>query len=112
MGLFLSTVRRNLATVACAVSGGVDSAVAVHLLKAQGHRVMGVFMQNWDFNEESGSCTGFQADLEDAKYTCDRLGVELHLVDFVKEYWNDVFHPLLCDYRSGLTPNPDVLCNR
>lgn len=116
--------------VAVGISGGVDSAVAALLLKQKGllnfsltfsifnrikslvgFNVSGVFMKNWDLVDEHGSCTG-EADLKDANFVCDRLRIPLVEVNFVKEYWNNVFGQFLHDYQCGLTPNPDILCNR
>lgn len=68
-------------------------------------------MKNWDLVDEHGTCTG-EADLQDAKFVCHRLGIPLAEVNFVKEYWNNVFGQFLQDYECGLTPNPDILCNR
>lgn len=142
--------------VAVGVSGGVDSAVAALFLKRKGlprgrlghgnyrlsrgelflfnnhyltgFDVVGVFMQNWDVNDETGHCT-VEQDYEDAVRVCSKLGVPLTRVNFVKEYWNDVFrYPrtdrevrqnnknfhssnLLNDYETGYTPNPDISCN-
>ena len=97
--------------VACAISGGVDSAVAALLLKRKGFSVCGVFMRNWDIANETGVCIVDQ-DREDAKYVCDYLQIPFVEVNFVKEYWNDVFSRMVQGYESGLTPNPDVLCNK
>ena len=93
------------------MSGGVDSSVAALLLKAQGHRVSGLFMKNWDEDDGEPYCTAKQ-DLEDAARVCDKLGIELHTANFAAEYWDDVFSAFLREYEAGRTPNPDVLCNR
>ncbi|XP_059619835.1 mitochondrial tRNA-specific 2-thiouridylase 1 [Phlebotomus argentipes] len=93
------------------ISGGVDSAVAALLLKNKGYRLQGVFMRNWDIVDEKTTCTGDQ-DWEDAQRVCNHLKIPLIYVNFVKEYWNNVFTQFLRDYESGLTPNPDILCNR
>jgi tRNA (5-methylaminomethyl-2-thiouridylate)-methyltransferase len=100
-------------TVAVGMSGGVDSAVAALLLKNAGLKVLGIFMRNWDEAEEQGNenCS-IEADYRDAKAVCDRLRIPLYEVDFVNQYWNEVFDPFLADYSKGLTPNPDLLCNR
>uniref|UniRef100_A0A1B0FUY8 tRNA-5-taurinomethyluridine 2-sulfurtransferase n=1 Tax=Lutzomyia longipalpis TaxID=7200 RepID=A0A1B0FUY8_LUTLO len=98
-------------TVALGISGGVDSAVAALLLKNRGFQVKGVFMRNWDIADEKTMCTG-DRDWEDAQRVCRHLGIPLIHVNFVKEYWNNVFRDFLRDYESGYTPNPDILCNR
>ncbi|KAG6441039.1 hypothetical protein O3G_MSEX001552 [Manduca sexta] len=97
--------------VALGISGGVDSAVAALLLKRAGYGVEGVFMRNWDNNYEAGFCAD-ERDFEDAIYVCRKLNIPLHRVYFIKEYWNEVFSVLLQEYETGLTPNPDILCNR
>ncbi|KAL4715666.1 hypothetical protein ACJJTC_006245 [Scirpophaga incertulas] len=97
--------------VALGISGGVDSAVAALLLIRAGYQVEGVFMRNWDSNYELGSCSD-EKDFEDATFVTRKLNIPLHKVHFIKEYWNDVFTVLLHEYQSGLTPNPDILCNR
>ncbi|XP_020802654.1 mitochondrial tRNA-specific 2-thiouridylase 1 [Drosophila serrata] len=97
--------------VVVGVSGGVDSAVAAHLLRERGLNVLGVFMRNWDELDEAGRCSG-EEDLKDAEWACRRLGVELRQVNYVREYWTAVFSQFLDDYQQGLTPNPDILCNR
>ncbi|KAK9745436.1 Aminomethyltransferase beta-barrel domain [Popillia japonica] len=91
------------------MSGGVDSAVAALLLKR--YNIQGVFMQNWDITDEQGFCSASE-DYKDAKYVCDKLNIPLISVNFVKEYWNDVFVDLIREYENGYTPNPDILCNR
>ncbi|XP_017030216.1 mitochondrial tRNA-specific 2-thiouridylase 1 [Drosophila kikkawai] len=97
--------------VVVGISGGVDSAVAAHLLRERGLNVLGVFMRNWDELDEAGRCSG-EEDLKDAEWACRRLGVELRQVNYVREYWTAVFSQFLDDYQQGLTPNPDILCNR
>jgi len=100
-----------MAKVVAGISGGVDSAVAAYLLKEQGHDVCGVFMRNWDEeNDESGLCTGAQ-DYEDARACCLALDIPFYSVDFTKEYWDRVFAYFLSEYAAARTPNPDVLCN-
>lgn len=100
-------------TVAVGMSGGVDSAVTALLLTNAGLKVFGIFMRNWDEAEEQGNqnCS-VEADFRDAKSVCDQLRMPLYEVDFIHRYWNDVFDPFLADYSKGLTPNPDLLCNR
>lgn len=93
------------------MSGGVDSSVSALLLLRQGYRVSGVFMKNWEEDDGTEYCTAVQ-DFADAQQVCERLGVELHAVNFAAEYWDDVFEVFLSEYRAGRTPNPDILCNK
>ncbi|XP_040346468.1 mitochondrial tRNA-specific 2-thiouridylase 1 isoform X2 [Herpailurus yagouaroundi] len=97
--------------VVCALSGGVDSAVAALLLKRRGYQVTGVFMKNWDSLDEHGVCTA-DRDCEDAYRVCQILDIPFHQVSYVKEYWNDVFSDFLSEYEKGRTPNPDIVCNK
>ena len=90
------------------LSGGVDSAVAAWKLKDQGHEVIGVFMQNWDPDDEG--CPS-RDDLIDAIAVADILGIDIQVVNFSQEYKDKVFKFFLSEYESGRTPNPDVLCN-
>ncbi|KAF5275073.1 hypothetical protein FQA39_LY07010 [Lamprigera yunnana] len=96
--------------VVVGISGGVDSAVTALLLKKKGFNVHGLFMKNWDIVDETGICRSDE-DFQYANITCDKLKIPLIRVNFVKEYWNEVFSDLLKEYQSGATPNPDVLCN-
>ncbi|CAL5219600.1 g1464 [Coccomyxa viridis] len=100
-------------TVAVGISGGVDSAVAAMLLKERGHDVFGVFMRNWDESEEKGNenCS-VEADLAQAKSVCHHIGIPLHEVNFVRQYWTQVFSDFLAQCEAGVTPNPDLACNR
>src|SRR5689334_24384509 len=95
--------------VMVALSGGVDSAVTALLLRGQGLDVQALFMHNWD--EDAGYCTAAE-DFQDARRVAEELGIVLHRVDFAREYRERVFAGFIEDYRAGLTPNPDVLCNR
>lgn len=97
--------------VAVGISGGVDSAVTALLLKKKGFNVVGVFMKNWDENDETGTCSVAE-DRQDARYVCDKLGIPFYEVNFVKKYWTNVFSYFLKEYESGCTPNPDIMCNR
>ncbi|KAL5014729.1 hypothetical protein ScPMuIL_008999 [Solemya velum] len=97
--------------VVCGMSGGVDSSVAALLLKEKGYEVVGLFMKNWDIANEQGKCM-VDDDRKDAEFVCKRIGIPFHEVNFVKEYWNEVFSSFVTDYESGLTPNPDILCNK
>jgi tRNA-specific 2-thiouridylase len=92
------------------MSGGVDSSIAAWLLLQQGYEVQGLFMSNWD-EDEDGYCTAAQ-DFQDARQVCEQLGIPLHKVSFAGEYRDRVFQYFLEEYRAGRTPNPDVLCNR
>jgi tRNA-specific 2-thiouridylase len=96
--------------VIVALSGGVDSAVAALLLKRAGHEVQCLFMHNWE-EDEQGYCTAAQ-DFQDARRVAADLGMPLHRVDLTGQYRRQVFADFLAAYRTGLTPNPDVLCNR
>ncbi|GBG24514.1 Mitochondrial tRNA-specific 2-thiouridylase 1 [Hondaea fermentalgiana] len=101
--------------VVVGISGGVDSSVAALLLKQSGQfdEVVGVFMQNWDPGDEAGdsyTCP-IAEDYKYAREVCEQLDIELHAVNFVQEYWNEVFEPYLTGFRRG-TPNPDIFCNR
>lgn len=93
------------------MSGGVDSSVAALLLKQQGYDVVGVFMKNWEEQDENGVCTA-EADWQDVRDVCDGIGIPYYSVNFAREYWDRVFSYFLEEYRAGRTPNPDVLCNR
>jgi tRNA-uridine 2-sulfurtransferase len=96
--------------VVVGLSGGVDSAVAAWLLKAQGHDVVGVFMKNWEDDDTDDYCTS-RVDLVDAAACADVIGIGLEAVNFAREYRERVFAHFLADYEAGRTPNPDVLCN-
>jgi len=93
------------------LSGGVDSAVAAHLLLEQGYQVEALFMKNWEEDDEPGYCAAAE-DLADAEAVAERLGIRLHRVNFATEYWDRVFEHFLAEYRALRTPNPDVLCNK
>lgn len=93
------------------MSGGVDSAVAALKLVEQGHDVSGLFMKNWEEDDETGECTALD-DLADAEQVCQQLNISLKTVNFSAEYWHDVFETSLSEYQAGRTPNPDILCNK
>ena len=95
-----------------ALSGGVDSSVAALLLKQQGHDLVGVYMKNW-INEDNvvGHCP-WQQDITDAQRVADQIGIEFKVVNLMRDYRERVVHYLLDGYAHGLTPNPDVMCNR
>ncbi len=96
--------------VVVGLSGGVDSAVTAHLLKAQGHEVIGIFMKNWEDDDDDEYCSTRQ-DFLDAASVADVLGIEIEHVNFAAEYKDRVFESFLREYQAGRTPNPDVLCN-
>ena len=107
--------------VVIGMSGGVDSSVAAHVLLKQGYEVIGLFMRNWDSminNDIEGNpnignniCPQ-EEDYNDALAVCNHLGIELHRVDFIKEYWDNVFTYFLEELKKGRTPNPDLMCNK
>ncbi|MET3516918.1 tRNA-specific 2-thiouridylase [Pseudacidovorax sp. 1753] len=92
------------------LSGGVDSAVTAHLLKQQGHEVIGIFMKNWEDDDDSEYCSS-NVDFVDAASVADVLGIEIEHVNFAADYKDRVFAEFLREYQAGRTPNPDVLCN-
>ena len=107
--------------VVVGLSGGVDSAVAAYVLKQQGYEVIAVFMRNWDSqlnNDILGNPTNNddvcpqEKDYLDAKAVAEHLDIPLKRVDFIKEYWDQVFLYFLEEYTKGRTPNPDILCNK
>ncbi|MGN0742804.1 MAG: tRNA 2-thiouridine(34) synthase MnmA, partial [Candidatus Fimadaptatus sp.] len=99
-----------MARVVVGMSGGVDSAVAALELKRQGLDVIGVFMKNWEEQDEDGVCTS-AADWRDVQRICEVIGIPYYSVNFAREYMDRVFAYFLEEYRRGRTPNPDVLCN-
>ena len=92
------------------MSGGVDSSVAALLLKRQGHEVVGLFMKNWEDDDDDEYCSTRQ-DLVDAASAAETIGIDIEAVNFSAEYKDRVFASFLAEYRAGRTPNPDVLCN-
>ena len=96
--------------VVVGLSGGVDSAVSAWLLKQQGHEVVGIFMKNWEDDDDSEHCTSRQ-DWLDAASVADVIGIDIEHVNFAAEYKDRVFAEFLREYRAGRTPNPDILCN-
>lgn len=107
--------------VVIGMSGGVDSSVAAILLKKEGYDVIGLFMRNWDSsinNDYLGNpdinndiCPQEQ-DYNDAIAVCEKIGIPLYRIDFVKEYWDYVFTYFLEELKKGRTPNPDIMCNK
>ena len=97
-------------TVVVGLSGGVDSSVAALLLKQQGWNVVGLFMKNWEDDDDEEYCSSRQ-DLIDVMSVADKIGIDVEVVNFAKEYKERVFAEFLKEYQAGRTPNPDVLCN-
>ena len=97
-------------TVVIGLSGGVDSSVSAWLLKEQGYNVIGLFMKNWEDDDDSEYCSSRQ-DFIDASAVADVIGIDIEAVNFAKEYRERVFSDFLREYSAGRTPNPDVLCN-
>jgi tRNA-uridine 2-sulfurtransferase len=96
--------------VVVGLSGGVDSAVSAYLLKKQGHEVIGIFMKNWEDDDDSEYCSS-NVDFVDAAAVADVLGIEIEHVNFAADYKDRVFAEFLREYQAGRTPNPDILCN-
>ena len=97
--------------VVVGISGGVDSSVTALLLKNSGFDVQGIFMKNWTNSAPNIECTT-EADFKDAEEVCDQIGIPLHMANFSSDYWDKVFKRFLSDHHEGLTPNPDILCNK
>ncbi|VAW65561.1 tRNA-specific 2-thiouridylase MnmA [hydrothermal vent metagenome] len=93
------------------MSGGVDSSVAAQQLIEQGYHVEGLFMKNWEQDDDENYCAAAE-DLKDAQQVCSQLGIKLHSVNFSDQYWDRVFKNFLEEYSAGRTPNPDILCNK
>jgi tRNA-specific 2-thiouridylase len=98
------------ATVVIGMSGGVDSSVAAWILKQQGYNVIGLFMKNWEDDDNSEYCSSRQ-DWLDVVSVADLIGIDVEAVNFASEYKDRVFAEFLREYSAGRTPNPDVLCN-
>ena len=100
----------NKPRVVVGLSGGVDSSVTALLLKQQGYDVIGLFMKNWEDDDDSEYCSSRQ-DLLDAVSVADTIGIPIEALNFAKEYKDRVFSSFLSEYQAGRTPNPDILCN-
>src|SRR5450830_653612 len=96
--------------VVVGLSGGVDSAVSAWLLKQQGYEVIGIFMKNWEDDDDSEYCSS-NIDFVDAAAVADVIGIDIEHVNFAAEYKDRVFAEFLREYQAGRTPNPDILCN-
>ena len=106
----MSTSLDRKQRVVVGLSGGVDSAVTAHLLKKQGHEVIGIFMKNWEGDDSDEFCSS-NIDFVDAAAVADVLGIEIEHVNFAADYKDRVFAEFLREYQAGRTPNPDILCN-
>ena len=102
--------RPHLHRIVVGLSGGVDSAVTAWLLKRAGHEVVGIFMKNWEEDDDDEYCSTRQ-DLVDCASVAEVIGIDLEVVNFSAEYKERVFSAFLAEYSAGRTPNPDVLCN-
>ncbi|PIP91574.1 MAG: tRNA 2-thiouridine(34) synthase MnmA [Bdellovibrionales bacterium CG12_big_fil_rev_8_21_14_0_65_38_15] len=98
-------------TVIVGMSGGVDSSVSALILKKQGYKVIGLFMKNWEEEDENGVCQASK-EYADVVKVCEKIDIPYYSVEFVKEYRDNVFLHFLKEYEQGHTPNPDILCNR
>jgi tRNA-specific 2-thiouridylase len=106
----MSTSTVSKGRVVVGMSGGVDSSVTAWLLKQQGYEVLGLFMKNWEDDDDSEYCSTRQ-DWLDAASVADVIGIDIEAVNFAAEYKDRVFADFLREYSAGRTPNPDVLCN-
>jgi tRNA-specific 2-thiouridylase len=97
-------------TIVVGMSGGVDSSVTAWRLKQAGLEVIGMFMKNWEDDDDDAYCSTRQ-DFLDAAAAAEVIGIELQAVNFAAEYKDRVFADFLREYQAGRTPNPDVLCN-
>ena len=95
-----------------ALSGGVDSAVCAAMLKAEGHEIEGAYVRTWEHEEDLlGDCPGAK-DLADARAVAEMLSIPFRTINFVDFYHREVVSPMVEGYANGITPNPDILCNR
>ncbi|MCV3734279.1 tRNA 2-thiouridine(34) synthase MnmA [Ureaplasma miroungigenitalium] len=113
-------INKKTKTVVVGLSGGVDSAVSALLLKQQGYDVIGLFMTNWDasvnqelnFKSKQKQGCDNQKDLLDAKKVAEQIGIRFETIEFINQYWDNVFQHFLDEYQNNRTPNPDILCNQ
>lgn len=102
-----------MARIVVGLSGGVDSSVAAHLLKEQGHEVIGIFMRNWNDSSVviNNECPWID-DSNDALMIAEQLGIPFQVLDLSEEYRERIVDYMFREYEQGRTPNPDILCNR
>ena len=93
------------------LSGGVDSTVSMKILKEEGYNIEALFMKNWDEDDAKNGCN-VEEDLKYATDACEKLNVKLNTANFSDQYWNNIFLDFIGSYKSGYTPNPDILCNK
>lgn len=105
------TKSKSETLVIVGMSGGVDSSVCAALLKEDGYKVVGLYMKNWEEQDENGVCQSSK-EFADVIKVCEKLDIPYYSVDFIKEYREQVFSQFIEEYKLGFTPNPDVLCNR
>ena len=99
-------------SILVALSGGVDSAVSALLLKEKGYNISGVYVRTWEHEDDLlGECPGAQ-DLRDARAVAETIDIPFFVVNFIDFYQNEVVMPMVSGYEQGITPNPDILCNR
>ena len=99
-------------SILVALSGGVDSAVSALLLKEKGYNVSAVYVRTWEHEDDLlGECPGAQ-DLRDARAVAEAIDIPFFVVNFIDFYQNEVVMPMVSGYEQGITPNPDILCNR
>tara|TARA_Y100000389_G_scaffold202693_1_gene248779 strand:+ start:11 stop:1090 length:1080 start_codon:yes stop_codon:yes gene_type:complete len=93
------------------MSGGVDSSITAVLLKQSGYDVSGLFMKNWEEDDSDDACNS-KRDYDDALRISKKLGIKLSMVNFSDKYWDLVFKRFINELNQGLTPNPDIYCNK
>ncbi|WP_066570006.1 tRNA 2-thiouridine(34) synthase MnmA [Snodgrassella sp. CFCC 13594] len=106
----MNTAAEATQHIVVGMSGGVDSSVTAYLLKQGGHQVRGIFMQNWEDDNDNEFCS-IKQDSLDAMAVADILDMDIDIVNFAHQYKDKVFAYFLQEYQAGRTPNPDVLCN-
>ncbi len=101
-----------MARILVAMSGGVDSSVAALLLREQGHDIEGAYIKNWMAERDPFGQCPWEDDVADARAVADKLGIPFRVINLIEDYRKHVVDYLLRGYADGVTPNPDVFCNR